>query len=333
MKESHSLAMLCPQAPSRLHDRMLWLRRETVYKLFGPISPSLPSLPFLLQPPLVSLPVYHFTAVLIFSFLYSSFLCSFVQAAGRPSSPSLYVNFNRNFVLSLSRHVRFWFCDTHFRGSFCCERRGISSAGAAQGALLSIQALYGYADGFVSVPWLNAVRRRLNPYKLMSTVTLFVCVASNCITITEHPSQHVDRGTVPDGSLMYEKRDSNINTIPEELPTKAPTGLLEAYVKRQGNINTIPEELPTKAPTGLLEAYVKRDSNINTIPEELPTKAPTGLLEAYVKRQGNINTIPEELPTKAPTGLLEAYVKRDSNINTIPEELPTKAPEGSLEAY
>jgi hypothetical protein len=154
------------------------------------------------------------------------------------------------------------------------------------------------ADGFVSVPWLNAVRRRLNPYKLISTVTLFVCVASNCITITEHFSQHVE---------PYVKRQGNINTIPEELPTKAPNGVLEAYVKRQGNINTIPEELPTKAPNGVLEAYVKRQGNINTIPEELPTKAPNGVLEAYVKRQSNINTIPEELPTKAPNGVLEAY--------------------------
>jgi hypothetical protein len=54
---------------------------------------------------------------------------------------------------------------------------------------------------------------------------------------------------------MYEKRQGNVNTIPEEVPTKAPTGVLEEYVKRQGNVNTIPEELPTKAPNGFLEDY------------------------------------------------------------------------------
>lgn len=54
---------------------------------------------------------------------------------------------------------------------------------------------------------------------------------------------------------MYEKRQGNINTIPEEVATKAPNGVLEEYVKRQGNVNTIPEEVATKAPNGDLELY------------------------------------------------------------------------------
>ena len=111
----------------------------------------------------------------------------------------------------------------------------------------------------------------------MSTVTSFVCVTSNCVTITEHFSQYND-------ALMYEKRqgDNNINTIPEETPTKAPNGVLEAYGKRQ-----IPEQVATKAPNGETVVYEKRqsDNNINTIPEETPTKAPNGVLEAYGKRQ------------------------------------------------
>ena len=34
---------------------------------------------------------------------------------------------------------------------------------------------------------------------------------------------------------------------------------IRAYVKRQGNVNTIPEEDPTKAPNGIIQPYAKRE--------------------------------------------------------------------------
>ena len=106
--------------------------------------------------------------------------------------------------------------------------------------------------GLVSAPSLSAVRHRLNPYKLMSTVTSFVCIAYDCITITEQFSQHVDRGVLDD---TYEKRDAGDNTIPEQIPTKAPNGVIQAYAKRDAGDNTIPEQIPTKAPNGVIQAY------------------------------------------------------------------------------
>ena len=39
-----------------------------------------------------------------------------------------------------------------------------------------IWVMYGNADGFVSSPWLGAVRRRLKLYRLMLSVTMFVCL-------------------------------------------------------------------------------------------------------------------------------------------------------------
>ena len=110
-------------------------------------------------------------------------------------------------------------------------------------------------------------------------MTSFVCVTSDCITITEHLPQHIDRRSVPD--LAYEKRQVEVNTIPEEVPTKAPNGQIERYAKRQAEVNTIPEEVPTKAPNGQIERYAKRQVEVNTIPEEVPTKAPNGQIERY----------------------------------------------------
>ncbi len=222
-----------------------------------------------------------------------------MQAAGRPFSPSFYVNFNRNFCLyRLFRHARLWIRDIlirSFGGSECC---GVSITGAHKSALLSsIWMMYQNADSFVSAHWLSAVRRRLNLYRLISTVTTFVYVASDCITITDHFSQ------VKRGFVSHVKRQ-DINEIPEELPTKAPNGVTVPYVKRQ-DINVIPEELPTKAPNGVTVPYVKRQ-DINVIPEELPTKAPNGVTVPYVKRQ-DVNEIPEELPTKAPNGVTVPY--------------------------
>ena len=82
----------------------------------------------------------------------------------------------------LSRHVSLRFCDALFRRFGGCECCGVPSAGAHKGASLSYGWCRGNADGFVSAPWLGAVRRRLNPYKLMFVVTTFVYVSSGLIT-------------------------------------------------------------------------------------------------------------------------------------------------------
>ncbi|KAI9512921.1 hypothetical protein F5148DRAFT_1007650 [Russula earlei] len=122
---------------------------------------------------------------------------------------------------------------------------------------------------------------------------------------------HVDRAIASDDALMLEKRqNADINTIPEQDPTKAPNGKIIPYAKRQNaDINTIPEQDPTKAPNGKIIPYAKRqNADINTIPEQDPTKAPNGKIIPYVKRQnGNVNTIPEEVATQAPQGKLELY--------------------------
>ncbi|KAN0124994.1 hypothetical protein V8E52_001546 [Russula decolorans] len=144
--------------------------------------------------------------------------------------------------------------------------------------------------------YINRGYVRLSP--LVASWSLNICLrltvelpSARTPTPTPFRSKCLPKLKRPDGQVVpYVKRqaDSNINTIPEEQPTKAPNGQIVPYVKRQAdsNINTIPEEQPTKAPNGQIVPYVKRqvDSNINTIPEEQPTKAPNGQIVPYVKR-------------------------------------------------
>jgi len=214
--------------------------------------------------------------------------CSSVQAAGRPSSPSFYLNFNRNFC------------------SF--DSPDMFTSGFVTLFLVSLFAAGNVAGYPVPEPIRRALAQRgpapFEPIRAYVNRDFH----NDALMYEKRDDTLIPEGTpvkAPNGVIeQYVKRDGNINTIPEETPTKAPNGVIEEY-KRDGNINTIPEETPTKAPNGVIEEY-KRDGNINTIPEETPTKAPNGVIEEY-KRDGNINTIPEETPTKAPNGVIEEY--------------------------
>jgi hypothetical protein len=92
-----------------------------------------------------------------------------VQAAGRPTSPSFYVNFNRNFcsIDSLGMFAS-GFVTLFFVALVAVNVVGYPVPMPIRVRLLSsIWIMYGNSDGFVSAPWLSAVRRRLNLYGLM----------------------------------------------------------------------------------------------------------------------------------------------------------------------
>jgi len=175
---------------------------------------------------------------------YSSISRSFVQAAGRPTSPSFYANFNRNFCsidsldMFTSGFVTLFFV-----------------------ALVAVNVV-GYP---VPMPIRRALAKRgpapfepIRAYVNRDYVDRGI-VKRQGLDINNIPEEQATKA--PDGDIVpYAKRQGlDINNIPEEQATKAPDGDIVPYAKRQGlDINNIPEEQATKAPDGDIVPYAKR---------------------------------------------------------------------------
>ncbi|THH11202.1 hypothetical protein EW145_g820 [Phellinidium pouzarii] len=101
-----------------------------------------------------------------------------------------------------------------------------------------------------------------------------------------------------------------------EARSPAPFEPIVAYARR-ATTNTIPAEVATKAPNGVIELYgndkrEEKRATTNTIPAEVATKAPNGVIELYgngkrEEKRASTNTIPAEVATKAPNGVIELY--------------------------
>ena len=108
----------------------------------------------------------------------------FIRAGRGTTLAFFYVNFNRNFcsIDSLDMFPS-GFVTLFFVALVAVNVVGYPVPEPIRVRCCHIWMVYGNADGFVSAPWLGAVRRRLNPFKLMLTVvTTFVYVSSGCIT-------------------------------------------------------------------------------------------------------------------------------------------------------